>query len=381
MHSLDPQHWTKDELERHSLDMRQFIGFRESTLANGMRIIEVYSASGLTFTLLPDRGLDIWSASYKGIPLTWIAPGSPHPPDYGQSWLQQFNGGLLTTCGLAHVGPPEVDSVSGERRDLHGNFTRLRAQEVGLTHPYWTDYETEDGKTQWRYEVGISGLLHESRLFGSQLQVRRAVHFGFPQADIGLYDFITNLGDEPVPLMLLYHINLGWPLIGAGATLHTPHTAIYPRDAAARAGFDSWSRYEAASAGYPEQVFFHHLKTTAAQPEPTGMTTVAVANAEADLALCLQWDFTTLPYFTQWKNTRQGIYVCGIEPGNCIPEGQNAARANGRLQMIQPGETVETYLSLDVVEGAEAVKGLVDRINTPLPDARPLPNCKLDDYA
>ena len=73
--------------------------------------------------------------------------------------------------------------------------------------------------------------------------------------------------------------------------------------------------------------------------------------------------------------------MCGIEPGNCIPEGQNAARSNGRLQMIQPGETVETYLSLDIVEGAEAVKGLLDRINTPHPDARPIPNCKLDDYA
>jgi hypothetical protein len=110
------------------------------------------------------------------------------------------------------------------------------------------------------------------------------------------------------------------------------------------------------------------------------MTGVALTNAEADFALYLQWDFSSLPYFTQWKNTRQGIYVCGIEPGNCIPEGQNAARANGRLQMIQPGETVETYLSLDIVEGAEAVKGLVNRIHTPRPDARPLPNCRLEDY-
>ncbi len=383
MHSLDPHQWIRDEVERHSLDMRQFIGFRESTLSNGMRTIEAYSASGLSFTLLPDRGLDIWSASYKGIPLTWIAPGSPHPPDYGQSWLQQFNGGLLTTCGLAHVGPPEVDSVSGERRDLHGNFTRLRAQEVGLGNGYWTDYYTDTAQTdqRWRYELPITGLIHESRLFGSQLRVRRAIHIAFPQADLGVYDFITNLGDQPVPLMLLYHVNLGWPLIRAGATLHTPHEKVYPRDATARAGFDTWPTYEAASAGYPEQVFFHHLKTPSAVSEEPDLTGVVLANAESDFAVRLQWTFNSLPYFTQWKNTRQGIYVCGIEPGNCIPEGQNAARANGRLQMIQPGETVETYLSLDIVEGAEAVKGLLDRINSPHPDARPIPNCKLDDYA
>lgn len=374
MHSLDPHHWTKDELERHSLDMRQFIGFRESTLLNGMRIIEAYSASGLSFTLLPDRGLDIWSASYKGIPLTWIAPGSPHPPDYGQSWLQQFNGGLLTTCGLAHVGPPEVDSVSGERRDLHGNFTRLRAEQIAQKPAEW--YDDPDGNP-YRYELPLTATLHESRLFGAQLRVERMVWIAYPTADIGISDVITNLGDEPVPLMLLYHINLGWPLIREGTTLHTHHEKVYPRDGVARGGMATWSRYEAASASYPEQVFFHHMK---ARPDG-GMAFALLTNAEKDFALQLRWDPQPLPYFTQWKNTRQGIYLCGIEPGNCIPEGQNAARANGRLQMIQPGESIHTYFALEVMEGAERVQSLVDDIHTPLPDARPIPNCKLEDYA
>jgi hypothetical protein len=60
-----------------------------------MRIVEAYNSSGLTFTILPDRGLDIWQASYNGRPLTWIAlaPGSPYQPDMGQEWLRQFNGG------------------------------------------------------------------------------------------------------------------------------------------------------------------------------------------------------------------------------------------------------------------------------------------------
>ncbi len=111
---LDEKFLTREEVERHSLDMRQFIDFRQATLPNGMRIIEAYNASGLTFTILPDRGMDIWTAHYNGVPLTWISQGSPHPADFGQSWLRQFNGGLLTTCGLTHVGPPEKDDISGE---------------------------------------------------------------------------------------------------------------------------------------------------------------------------------------------------------------------------------------------------------------------------
>jgi hypothetical protein len=76
---IDPTSWTLDELRKHSVDMRQFIDFRESTLPNGMRIIDCYNSSGLTFTLLPDRGLDIWTAHYKGIPLTWISQGLVTP--------------------------------------------------------------------------------------------------------------------------------------------------------------------------------------------------------------------------------------------------------------------------------------------------------------
>ena len=86
---IDPTTWTPEELARHSVNTRQFIDFRQSTLPNGMRIIEAYNASGLTFTILPDRGLDIWAAHYNGLPLTWISQGSPHAPDFGQTWLQQ----------------------------------------------------------------------------------------------------------------------------------------------------------------------------------------------------------------------------------------------------------------------------------------------------
>src|SRR6476659_3858708 len=161
---IDPSKWTREELERHSVDMRQFIDFRQSTLANGMRIIEAYNSSGLTFTILLDRGMDIWTAHYKGIPLTWISQGSPFSPDFGQTWLQQFKGGLLTTCGLTHVGPAEVGSVSGEVRDLHGRYSRLRAENVAKT---WNTDHT--GLPC----IELSGIVREAALFGVQLRLTR----------------------------------------------------------------------------------------------------------------------------------------------------------------------------------------------------------------
>jgi hypothetical protein len=149
--------------------------------------------------------------------------------------------------------------------------------------------------------------------------------------------------------MLLYHINVGYPLVRAGARLETPAVHVYPRDDDARAGFDRWAEYDAASVGYPEQVFFHHVAADSA------ISQVLLHNGE--LGFGVEWSTDTLPYFTQWKNTRQGIYVSGIEPGNCLPEGQNAARRSGRLAMLQPGETqafrVAMYLVAQADLGAE----------------------------
>ncbi len=348
-----------DDINRaqHSLDLRQFIDMRASTLPNGMRIIDAYNLSGLHFTLLPDRGMDIWSAHYKGIPLTWIAPGSPFPPDEGASWLTQFNGGLLTTCGLQHVGPPETDEQTGEYRDLHGRFTRLRAFNARTT------FDTDSAEAY--------GELSESRLFGAQLHNKRCYRLKLDEASITVSDQITNQGDMPTPLMLLYHVNVGYPLVREGAELITPHVRVIPRDDAARAGFETWNRYQAASPSCAEQVFFHHLTM-----DRDGMTEIALVNGE--IGLLLQWDAGVMPYFTQWKNTRQGIYVCGIEPGNCIPEGQNAARRSGRLASLAAGEQLSASLKMSILADSAAIEAARSRISALQRDGTPIVGCKLD---
>jgi hypothetical protein len=327
--------WLKSYLiESHSLDMRQFMDFRESTLPNGSRIIEAYNSSGLTFTLLPDRGMDIWTAHYNGMPLTWIAPGSPHPPDYGKDWLSMFNGGLLTTCGLTHVGPAE------DGRDIHGNFSRQRAQ---VTH----NGNFQDNQ----FTRELTAEIKQSQLFGEQISVTREYHISLGVPEIRLFDEVKNMGDMPVPFMMMYHCNLGYPLVHEGTKLIVAGDDVYPRDAAAQAGVDTWQTYEAASEAYPEQVFFHHPKGLGSKPAYTEAILIS-----ENIGLKFEWSTEFMPYLTQWKNTRQGIYVNGVEPGNCIPEGQNAARASGRLVILQPEEVHYFSLRLEILDGLEAIQ-------------------------
>lgn len=320
-------------LERHSLDLRQFIDARPSSLPDGQRIIDIYNSSGLNFTLLPERGLDIWTAHYKGLPLTWISQGSPHAPDFGASWLRQFNGGLLTTCGLRHAGPPETDTISGEHRDVHGLYTRLKVGNLNITGAWLND----------EYALEVRATIAEAGLFQEQLRLERVYRVVLGRSEIEIRDTVRNLYDVPVPLMVLYHFNVGYPLVRDSAQLYTPSQAIIPRDQAARAGHATSHTYGEAVPGYAEQVFYHHVK------QQNSLSRVLLSNG--DMGLRLEWDTRSAPYFTQWKNLRHGIYVSGIEPGNCLPEGQNAARRHGRLQILQPGEHHDFTCRLHVMEG------------------------------
>jgi len=173
--------------------------------------------------------------------------------------------------------------------------------------------------------------------------------------------------------MLLYHINVGFPLVSASAELHTPHEAIYARDPVARNGLARWQHYDAPDSAYKEQVFFHHVKQNSDRH-----TEVLLQNG--DLGFVVGWNAAAMPYFSQWKNARQGFYVSGIEPGNCIPMGQNAERQSGRLQMLAPGKHLATRCSLSIVEGEaelQAERADIDAIQV---EGTPT-SAKLTDFA
>jgi hypothetical protein len=361
--------WTRETVERHSVDMRQFIDFRQSRLPNGLRVIEAYNSSGLSFTLLPDRGLDIWLASYQGLPLTWISQGSPLLPDSARLWLRQFSGGLMTTCGLTHAGPPEVDPETGESRDLHGRFSMLQAEDVCVSGRWLA----QDGQPE-RYVVELNGEVSEAILFGEQLRLKRTYRMALGDPALEVVDTVENRGDMPAPLMVLYHCNVGFPLVAEGARLYTASENVYARDAAARVGLHRWAEYDAPEAGYAEQVFFHHVKTN-----PSGWTEAALLRD--NFGVSFQWKASAMPYLTQWKNTRQGIYVSGIEPGNCIPEGRTAARRKHRLQELAPGESVCFEQRMTPLSGQIAVAACQARINALAESGDPVGGCLLDDYA
>jgi len=315
--------------------MRQIASVRrlavEEGRGRGMRVLEFNNGSGLDFTVLPDRGMDLGQAHFKGIPIAWITGNYPTAPAFyepeGLNWLRSWGGGLLTGCGFLNVGGP--GEAGGEAHGLHGRLSHIPAENVN-TSAQWNG----DGS---RYELTASGELSHSKVFGEKLILTRRISTAYGENAITICDTIENRGFNPAPFMLLYHMNFGWPLVDEGATLELPEHPVTPQNQTAAAGISAWAKAEAPQHGFAEQVFYHELPADA-----DGMAEALLKNPKLGIACRLRYETKELPYLVQWKQMGQGEYVFGLEPGNCFPEGQTAMAAKGLLRTIAPGEVRRT---------------------------------------
>jgi hypothetical protein len=56
-----------------------------------------------------------------------------------------------------------------------------------------------------------------------------------------------------------------------------------------------------------------------------------------------------MPWLTNWQHWGKGEYVTGLEPGTNPPIGQAKARANNTLIFLEPGESREYSLEIEVL--------------------------------
>jgi hypothetical protein len=333
---------TQQQLSELAGDISQVAGIRLMTLSEGneagVRIADVRTGSGLRFQVNIDRGMDISLAEFKGIPLAWRSPaGDVHPsffePD-AKGWLRTFPGGLITGCGMASAGAPSEDE--GVQFGLHGRMSHIPATGVSTT--------TEWKDTTCRFI--LSGCVREHLQFSYHLSLHRTVTVALGTSTIVLRDRVRNEGDTRTPLMMLYHCNIGWPVVSPDAQLVLRETGVRPRDADANAGLGRERHCDPPLSGYREQVFYHDLV-----PDTEGYTCAAIMNRSLGLGVFVRARHRELPFFTQWKMMGKGTYVVGLEPGNCLVEGRAKERAAGRLSFLEPGEEREFSLECGVLNG------------------------------
>jgi hypothetical protein len=346
MPALFGQTLSRTELFRRIGDLSQVAGIRLMTLRegfeSGVRIADVRTGSGLRFQVTLDRGMDISAAEFKGAPLAWRSVnGDVHPSFYdahGLGWQRSFPGGLMTGCGITHLGAPCIDE--GEELGLHGRLSNTPAVNVQSSSRWEGDECT----------FTLEGVVSETSPPRVQMVLHRAFTFRLGESRVYIRDVVKNEAMQSSPLMMLYHFNPGWPLIDGGTRLMLNAGGTQPRDPEAEKGLGEARVFTAPVHQFREQVFYHDLHADAG-----GKTHALAHNEKLGLGFFVSFRKKELPRYIEWKMMGEGLYVVGMEPANCRVWGRAKEREAGMLQFLEPGEEREFELEFGVVEGASSI--------------------------
>lgn len=322
----------------------------DNGLGRGTRIAWVNTGAGLRYKVVIDRGLDIVDAFYNQHSLAWLSHAgvtAPRPDaNTGLEWLWTFSGGLLTTCGLTHVGGPESDEHG--QRGLHGRISNLPAEVESIVQP-----DLHVGKLEMR----ITGVVRQSRVFGPNLELRRTISSTLGEPTLRINDVVTNVSNSKTPHMLLYHCNYGWPLVDAGTKivwrgvcesrgLEMDNAIFNPRH-----DFRTCQKPLASHRAGGEACGF--IDVTAARD---GRCTIGLHNERLGLAVVTRYKKKQLPCLANWQHWGPGEYVTGLEPGTNPPIGQAAARKQRQLLHLGPGKSRTYDLEIGVLTDTKHIQ-------------------------
>lgn len=303
----------------------QVYGIEEHRLVggkgDGMRLLEVNNGKGLELTVSLDRAADISRLRFRGINMSYFSPCGYVAPAYydcvGGNWLKSFTAGFLTTCGLRAVGSPCVDE--GEELPLHGTIANQPAESA-----YWLE---ENG------ELVVRATVKDEGIFAPKLRLMREIRVSLEKNDVTICDTIENTGDTKQPLEILYHMNMGYPLLDEDSVVEIPSIGVTPRDDHAAEDIENWMHMIKPEAGYVERCYYHKF-------EKEGKASIYQPKLEQGLEIT--FDAEELDGFVEWKMMGVRDYVLGLECGNCYPDGRDVMRRTGMLKFLEPGEK-KTY--------------------------------------
>lgn len=374
---------TRRDVSALAGDLSQFAGVRLMTLGDGtergVRLLEFRSGTGLRFTALVDRAMDIADCEFRGMAVGWHSPsGFRHPAlhDYegegGLGFLRSFSG-LMVTCGLDHIlFMNEVDASSYNytprptaAHSVHGRVGTIPARLTGYGERWDKD----------RCFLWAEGVVRQAAVFGEDLELTRRLEIEVGTNDIKVHDRVRNRGFNPTPHMYCYHINVGHPVLADGSRYLAPvgdvmwaaHQQTY-RDQGV--GYKTLSGPQQR---FHEQVWQHELVANA-----DGDVSVAVVNDELALGFEVVTRKGQFSCCYEWQNLQAGHYAFGIEPSTNHVLGNQAARDRGELIWLGHDEQRNYDSTFRVLAGRDDISAAEARCATVVQPADDYPETSGD---
>ncbi len=313
----------------------------EEGRAKSVELLDVLDASGLQFDVNISRGMDIPYLNFKGKNIGFISPCGVVAPEYFDDkelgFLKSFTAGFLTTCGLKTVGSP--NEYEGKSYGLHGNYSNTPASNFS--------YKIVENESEAPY-LEINGYVEDAMIFDDKLSLNRNIRCYYKEKKITISDRVTNEGYKKALHMILYHCNIGYPILSPNSEVYIPSNTVIPRNDYSRAGLNEWMLTQEPDPDYQEMCYYHTLT-----PDNDNHAVAAIFNPDINMGIAIDVDLSTLNYFVQWKMMGAKDYVMGLEPANSTIDGIEDAINNGSAKYLDALESVEYHLEFRILESRE----------------------------
>ena len=355
--------YSRTELMRRVGRLDQVAGVREVTLGDGqgrgVRLLEFRTGSGFEFDVLVDRAFDIGRCEQAGRPLNWTSPVGIVGPWYYDpatwGWFRAWGGGMVVTCGLDHTMSPAQDTAEQFHQPhmfetvdygLHGRVGGLPARLVGYGESW-----QGDACILW-----AEGEVAQACVFQESLVLHRRIEARVGASSFTIHDVVENVGSSRTSHMLLYHCNVGFPVVDEGSELLLPSAGTTT---------DTWSTTDgyrtltAPQQDFQEACFYEQILT-----EPSGKVPTALVNRRLGLGVYQLFDIHQLPAFMVWRMMGEGTYAVALEPGTNRARPRRDLRAQGELIELAPGESRTYDLELGALHEATDIERFARRVAT-----------------
>lgn len=293
-------------------NFQQIASLRRYTLSEGAeKGLEVLDCDNgnLRFLLNVTKACDMMQMYHKGQNMTFVSKNGFMKREL--PFGKRFEGGMLYTCGLDSAGEREGFDEHGSLHNTPAQILRAECSEEGIV---------------------VEAILRDTEVCGKNLVFRRKITSAIGSDRITVVDRLTNENYREENYCLLYHVNIGYPMMDAGAEIMGEVTDIQPRTEWAGKQMATAYQIEEPIPGYEETCYYLKLK----KPE------VSMVNKTLGKKFTVSYSGDTLPLFLEWKSIASGDYAVGLEPTTTKLDGLF------EYSRIKAGETIEFRVELSV---------------------------------
>jgi len=295
-------------------NFQQVASLRRYTMTEGReRGLDVIDCDNgnLRFLLNVSKGLDIMQMYHRGQNLSFVSRNGFTAENI--DFMSRFEGGMLYTCGLDSIGGRDGYVAHGTYHTFPAQVLTARCDKQGIV---------------------VEALVRDTAMFGQDLVMKRRITSDIGGDCIVVEDSLTNLSFKEQNYCLLYHVNVGYPMLDAGAEVRLNEKSCCGRTPWATQNMESRFEMEEPVVDTEETCYFIEMN------EPRA----GIVNKTIGKEFVLDYSGDTLPCFVEWKCMVSGDYALGLEPCSCLLDDRFA------YSTIQAGQTIDFKLKLSVRE-------------------------------